>query len=73
MSTIVITPQVVKSVIEKRFNLNQLPLNSELREFELKDADLLQLRVHLFKVFGKDVRIRLRDTIYSLTDNLLAV
>lgn len=45
MSTIVITPQVVKSVIEKRFNLNQLPLNSELREFELKDADLLQLRV----------------------------
>jgi len=67
-----ITPQTVRSVIEQRFNLVQLPLNSELREFELNDADLLQLRLLLNKTFNKDVRVKMRDTIYSLTDNLTA-
>lgn len=65
-----VTPQLVRSVIEQRFKLNQLPLNSELREFNLTEADLLQLQVTLNKAFGKDVTVRHRHTIYTLTDSL---
>jgi len=72
-SSIVITPQVVKSVIESRFKLNQLPLNAELRDFDLSPNDLLQMRSQLNTVFGIDVEIKMHDTIYSITDNMLAV
>ena len=65
-----ITPQLVRAVIEQRFRLEQLPLNIELRDCNLNDHDLLQLRSELNKQFTKDAVPTFSDTIYTLTDKL---
>lgn len=67
-----ITPQLVRTVIEQRFKVAQLPLNLELRDCNLNDGDLLQLRSLLNKTFSKDAEVKHNDTVYTLTDKLLA-
>lgn len=65
-----ITPQLVRAVIEQRFRLTQLPLNVQLSDCDLNHNDLLQLRSELNKQFTKDALPTFSDTIYTLTDKL---
>lgn len=67
-----VTPQLVRQAIEERFKLAQLPLNETLARFDLKDFQLISLRMELNTRFKKDVPVRPSDTIYTLTDKLNA-
>lgn len=65
-----ITAELVRTAIEQRCNLVSLTLNDSLGEFGLRDFQLINIRIELNNRFGKDVVVRMTDTIYSLTDRL---
>ena len=68
-----ITPQTVRSVIEKRFRFAQLPMTGTMAEFDLKPNDLLQLQILFNQTFNRYVEVKHSDSVYSLTDKLIAV
>ena len=65
-----ITPQLVRSAIESRCNLVQLPLDMSFAQLGLNDTQLIFIRMEINKWFKKDVPVRILDTIYTLTDRL---
>ncbi len=67
------TIHTVKHIVGELFNINAVPQFVELREMNIKPADLLKLRTALLRQFKKDVGdLSIKDCIDSITDKLNA-
>ncbi len=62
------SPMVVKSIIEIQLKLYALPLNLSLAEIGFTQDQMLDLKRTLFIQFGKNIEVKLTDSVFSLSD-----